>query len=357
MRNQGEQLTNRGKESKTFPDRGYTLAVHGVGSMGTTLAEHFLTALGNSMGRDELLGVVSLSDVHRNAKVPVENTMGPLGWRLLHKPSVIVDDIEGTVQAVQKASEKHGDSARVMLHFVSFEHDNTETVGETVKQLKEKLPSLLHIGVLVVPSDPIRKTYFQKGIEKTPLASFPIPLILVDQAKCQEQDRKNLSDTLPTEDALLYGLAGLVSARRVFPHLNPHTYQELLEALTEKSPLLGVGIDVRTTPVLTRWGVFKAMSLQALQRDAERTIADCLSLENRVAPLDAIDGGLHVVIGQLPLHPEHPSWKDRDFIEDIEADKESIVSPLVPVYGFSRMPGTDNSNSIVAVDLFPGVLK
>lgn len=323
------------QELKHFTENGQTLVISGIGQRGIREAEEFLGNLKTSGGLEEVLGLslpgVSIEARERVQKAFIAKPEKSPWWKTLFgrpaarvfvAPPVAVNDTSSAIEQFLTESKKFGGTARVALHFISYERGNGKTIETVIRDFKEGMPDLLHIGVVTVNSGSIiDKMGFDKETANYPPDSLGIPVILMDKDAKQDHISR---EWLSGEKALLVGLAGLVANKRAFPKLSRYNYVQILRSLFDQSNMLGVSVGQHTIYpeyMVRRASYFDEGELvcatrYALGRSFELDKYSYTSLpRNPQANLD-------VVIVQLPIPPNHKFWKDPLFTEVLNCDQE-----------------------------------
>lgn len=371
-----EQTDQGDRERKPFPQGGRTLLVNAIGARGVKEATRFLQALQATYeGSQELLGVATVHGVSPDAKLTLEtafkNAMAhplkdPLPARLkrmwslrLKPPVIILGNPDIAVQRVTDRSKEYGDTARVGLHFVSFERGNSKSVKDTLNAYQQGLPQLLHLGILVIPADPLSRGEFEHAQASVPLQKLNMPFIVIDESISPPEKGKGIF-RLRGREVMLNGIAGLVAAHRAFPELNPHDYLETLKALTDQSKFIGVGVGQDDTPL---FGRRLQLSQEDLRKDAAYAVAISLWPNSSITPYPRKeDTGIEIVSLQLPFNPSHPDWRgslkhgiEAQIPESSRRFEMSLTNfPNLQIYyGCRQLPSHGRRTPIVATHFFP----
>lgn len=348
------------KETLPFPEDGHTLFVNSIGQRGAFWMTQFLNSLKGSHGSKELLAASSFG-IHQNMRGSIEKAMGA---GLFNKPTVVFNDSEDAIAAFNRQSERHGNTGRAVLHFLSYERGTGGLINQTREAFLKGLPDVLHLGIVFTPPNLVSKTYAQKEMAQySPhwLDSSWMRTIIIDRYPQPSQSQKPL-----TESEVVYGLAGLVASHRVFPRLNPYNYLELLQLLIDPAPLMiGVSVGRTTTPMLREQGLpyREVTSRQDLEDKTGQAMA--LSFAQDASMTEDFKAGnakMNLVATQIPLNSRHPGWQESKFIRQITsemkdfAQRKDILIGDNTVFVYSPADpevGSDKQMPIVAVNFYP----
>lgn len=352
------QILGRGKEGR-FTGDGRTLFLNGVGRQGINLLRNFTAILNGSNAVDELFGA-AISDDKRRGEV--EQAIGRNLRKKLRAP-LFTDKYEALEAMIpgQAIGNLHA-----VIHFVSFD-ENPEQAKDAVFLFTPRT-SLFHLAVVVRPSDAIERRYYERGLENLPREKFVMPMIEIDEEKCQEHDRLvGMPDWLDSKSAFLHGLAALVSGSRLLPSINSHNYRQVLAALTDNHRSIGVGIGIRETPLVKKYGGFRhTLSLSTLAEDVGMAVVDSFTDAARITFVEpSEEEEFDVVAVSTPLHHDHPYWHNGSFIptvdkkakEDADRQGVSMTDRVSYMYSGSPLLTNEQLGVVVAVRLFPAEPK
>lgn len=236
----------------------------------------------------------------------------------------------------------------VMVHAVSYERNNGQAIVDQIGQIRDQYPEVFHLGLVLIPSDPISQSYFRQ-ISQIPFESLNIPFVVLDEAKSLllEQNRL-LRGAVKPEDILLYSLAKFYSGNIVFPDINTHSPREILEVLTSNSRLIGVAVGQdeiymhpRTIPLFGRDIPIPVMSRFMAEHQFKAALCgvvnEAFSEKGELTPFSRKkDAPVSVLSLQVPLNTRHPHWKDRSYwkiFQDMANNslEDSVVTLFNPV--------------------------
>lgn len=344
------------QERLPFPRIGHTLFLNSIGQRGAVDMIHLLRFFDRSYGHREVLAS-SLFGVDRDTKELVEQAM-KIGW--FGRPTVALNSAEVAIKVFNEQSEKYGNTGRAIFHFISYELGNGRMMHDTIKSLLESLPNLLHLGILFSPhGDVVAEIQAQKEVEKYPPQDLGIPLLAINH-----YPKTQSSDQLTVRDGVLYGLAGLVTNHRVFPHINPYSYVELLRILTDESPHLAASLCQTYTGLIRTLGhPLGVTSLGDLEDKTISAITKSFSADSSLIDSQKpAQARINLVSVQIPLHPKYPSWQDVEFVGDInngfrfsaQASNITVPDKVVVTYNPAlQVVKRGSFVSIVALNLFP----
>ena len=339
-------------------DNGRSLIVTSIGGQNSRAqAEGFIKNLRRVGDTSEILGV-SLFDSSPGKSTGIEQLLAPSpsgGLNFLRNlpgrdkpvrtPVFVSQDPQTALTTLMEHSTNLDDTVRAVFHFIAYGQGNGGLIRDTLEPIKETLPNLLHLGIIIAPIySGAEKYWFDEEVTVHRPEDLGVPIILLDQvspleASRQESARQRRShrekplarheDTIPTDEAFLIDLAGLVANGRMLPRLNPSDYISLLSSLIHQSRLIGVSISQSNKPTLY---INQQPHLQEdFQNAANQTLRVVFDDSNSYTSVPRNEeASLDVAVVQIPLPRDHPLWKKPDLVFDPRFSTYSLANPTYP---------------------------
>lgn len=366
-RNENElALPTSTASENAFPTAGRTLFLTAHGNVAVLHAQQFIRELGDAKGRNgksasgELFRVAAVSGVDEHTRDQVKgvlyNATATTSERLvpyIWKGEVILGSPEETGRAFKAEAERQSDTARVGLHFVSYDGKNAEEIRRNLVYYQQDLTSLFHMAFIISPreDDGMGLFWHKKGIEQYPPEEFGIPVVVVDSTKDPHRDRD-----LKATDIVRKSLAIIVGAH----HTIPYNYLDLLKTLADQSRFIGVSVGSHRAsfpyaPTREHFEMYIA-------DDTEGALAETFSTKSNLSPYDKIGDALTVSIAGVPISPRHWVWgkpevlarmnpqdtfKTHEEVIPIPTNRVTLIAPLA-------MKGSKDKLKVIAVNFFPG---
>lgn len=360
MHERRQERPDGGRQERGFPIDSHTLFVNSIGQGATRQAIRFFEILHYSHGSNELLEAASAIGVHEQIANPMRYAMAvDPGW--FRKLDIAINNVSAATSAFNKNSDRHKDSGRAVFHFMSYQQGTGQLAHDVVGQFQNELPDVFHLGIVMVPTgDPVSMLQFRREAESHPLERLGIPLIVVDDTANRIRFFRQSMDHF--EDSFLYGLAGLVADRNLFPNINRHAYHETLQTLAEETGIIGVGA---ATGVIDAVHGYHATEVSdKFIKFVARITADSLREDHRISSLPRkLTAELDVVVVQIPMATINDQWKNPAFFEavhpkhsdEVQSGKVVIPNNVAYTYGQADTPTTryNDPKPLTATHLYP----